>query len=321
MKRASRLLLIMVLLAGGRLLAATDKPPLIPEATVANVAYGTDAKQTLDFWRADAAAPTPVVVFVHGGGLTAGDKAEARRDPTVKACLDAGVSVASINYRYLAPGVTVLDVLHDAARAVQLLRSKADEWRIDGTRVAAFGESAGGSLSLWLAFHGDLANPASSDPVSRQSTRLTCAGAKAPQCSFDPLRWEAEFGVEAVERLGGMYKSPAHFGFATREALHAPESAAVRAEGDFVGLITPDDPPVFIDVPGRGLKLETLGQLLHHPRHALLLHVRCRDLGVADVANIPAYAVAPNAQDPATLREFLFRHLAVKIPAEAGPAR
>ncbi len=319
MKRVLLVLFVVNLLAGTRSPATVEKPPLIPEATVANVAYGPEPKQTLDFWRADAAAPTPVVVFIHGGGLTAGDKAEARRDPTVKACLDAGVSVVSINYRYLAPGVTVVDVLHDAARAVQLMRSKAAEWRLDGARVAAFGESAGASLSLWLAFHDDLADLASADPVARQSSRLTCAGAKAPQCSFDPLRWESEFGVEAVERLGGMYKSPAHFGFATREALHAPAAAAIRAEGDFVGLITPDDPPVFIDVPGRGLALQTLGQLLHHPRHALLLHVRCRDAGVADVANIPAYDIAPSGAEPTSLREFLLRHLAGAAPPAKQP--
>ncbi|MBS0663618.1 MAG: alpha/beta hydrolase [Verrucomicrobia bacterium] len=321
MKRSPLLLSGLILLAAACRLTAAEGHSLIPEPTVANLAYGRDPKQTLDFWRAQSAAPTPVVIFIHGGGFTIGDKAEARRDPTVKACLDAGVSVVSINYRYLAPGVTLLDILHDTARALQQVRAKAAEWRVDPTRVAAFGESAGASLSLWLAFHDDLAEPSSADPVARQSTRLTCAGAKNPQCSFDPLRWEAVFGTEVVERLGGIYKSPEHLGCATREELRAPAGALARAECDFLGLISPDDPPVFLDASGRGMALQTLGQLLHHPRHAQLLHVRCRDVGVADVAVIPAYDVAPSGREPVTLREFLLRNLAVRLPAEVGSVR
>ncbi|MEO2047672.1 MAG: hypothetical protein ABGX16_13990 [Pirellulales bacterium] len=56
--------------------------------------------------------------------------------------------------------------MHDAARALQLVRSKATEWNIDKQRIGASGGSAGACSSLWLAFHPDMANPASSDPVA-----------------------------------------------------------------------------------------------------------------------------------------------------------
>jgi len=65
--------------------------------------------------------------------------------------------------------------LGDAARALQFVRSKAAEWNIDKTRIGATGGSAGACSSLWLAFHDDLADPKSSDPVARESTRLLCA--------------------------------------------------------------------------------------------------------------------------------------------------
>jgi len=76
--------------------------------------------------------------------------------------------------------------LHDAARALQFVRSKAAEWNIDKTRIAASGSSAGACSSLWLAFHDDLADPRSADPVARESTRLLCAGVVKAQTSLDP---------------------------------------------------------------------------------------------------------------------------------------
>src|SRR5262249_15051893 len=75
---------------------------------------------------------------------------------------------------------------HDAARAIQFIRHKAKDWNIDPTRIAATGDSAGAGISLWLAFHDDLADPKNADPVLRESTRLTCAATKVGQTTYDP---------------------------------------------------------------------------------------------------------------------------------------
>jgi acetyl esterase/lipase len=76
--------------------------------------------------------------------------------------------------------------LHDAARALQFVRSKASEWNIDKDRIGASGGSAGACSSLWLAFHDDLADPKSKDPVARESTRLWCAAVNGAQTTLDP---------------------------------------------------------------------------------------------------------------------------------------
>src|SRR5207302_11330766 len=76
--------------------------------------------------------------------------------------------------------------LEDAARALQMIRSKAGEWNLDKKRIGATGGSAGACSSLWLAFHDDLADPKSEDPVARESTRLHCAAANGAQTSLDP---------------------------------------------------------------------------------------------------------------------------------------
>ncbi len=162
--------------------ARPTRPPVPP--THADVAYGDHARQVLDFYQAESATPTPLVVYIHGGGWVNGDKwgiGETNIDRLRK----AGISVAAINYRFVTQaqdaGIKppVKWPLEDAAHAVQFLRSRASGWNIDKTRIGATGGSAGACSSLWLAFHDDMSNPASPDPIARESTRLTCAAVSA----------------------------------------------------------------------------------------------------------------------------------------------
>ncbi|MDB4637266.1 alpha/beta hydrolase [Planctomycetaceae bacterium] len=152
-----------------------------------NVPYGTHPRQVLDFYPAVSEKPTPVVFYIHGGGWRGGDK---KTNP--KAFNDKGISVVAINYRYVNGELDksvqppVKAPLHDAARALQFVRSKASEWNLDKTRIGATGGSAGACSSLWLAFHDDLADPKSDDPISRESTRLYCAAVNGAQVSLDP---------------------------------------------------------------------------------------------------------------------------------------
>ena len=76
--------------------------------------------------------------------------------------------------------------LRDAARALQFVRSRAGEWNLDPRRVGGAGGSAGACTCLWLALHDDLAEPASADPVARESTRLHCVAVKWAQTTLDP---------------------------------------------------------------------------------------------------------------------------------------
>src|SRR3954470_20289779 len=68
--------------------------------TVANLAYGKHERQVLDFWRSKAEKPTPLVLYIHGGGWQAGDK-NSLGGAAIQHYLDAGISVAAINYRYV----------------------------------------------------------------------------------------------------------------------------------------------------------------------------------------------------------------------------
>lgn len=155
--------------------------------TQKNIPYGKHPRQVLDFYPAVSGAPTPVVFYIHGGGWRGGDK---KTNP--QAYLKNGISVVAINYRYVQnakedeTNPPVKAPLSDAARALQFVRSKAEEWNLDKTRIGATGGSAGACSSLWLAFHDEMADPQSEDPVSRESTRLQCAAVMGAQVSLDP---------------------------------------------------------------------------------------------------------------------------------------
>jgi acetyl esterase/lipase len=166
-------------------------PADVPKPTHASVKYGPHARHVFDFWQAKSDKPTPLVLVIHGGGWNSGSKERANGIAKIKALLDAGISVAANNYRYVpqavAEGVAppVKAPMDDSARALQFLRSKAAGWNIDPARVAAAGSSAGACTSLWLAYHDDLADPESADPVARQSTRLLCAAVIGAQTTLD----------------------------------------------------------------------------------------------------------------------------------------
>lgn len=281
-------------IAGQTVFAQTEKPapaepplpPLIP--TMEAISYGPDPRQVLDFYRAESATPTPVLFWIHGGGWVAGSRA----NPTgARECLAAGISVVSISYRFVTHAIIagaeppVEWPLRDAARALQFVRSKAGEWNLDKTRIAASGGSAGACSSLWLAFHDDMANPQSADPVERESTRLTCAAVIGAQTTLDPAQMK-EWTPNS--RYGGHA-----FGFMpdpndtkTRDTMF-PEFLAARErilpwirEFSPYGHVSDDDPPVYLiyNAP------PALGQAQPDPTHSanfgVKLQEKLRSVGV-----------------------------------------
>ena len=120
--------------------------PSKPEPDFANLRYGPHERNVLDLWKArprpgKTVKPTPVVVFFHGGGFRLGDKSSVP-GWLVANCLDAGISIASANYR-LSTTDTFPAPMHDGARAIQYLRSRSKELGLDPDGIAASGSSAG----------------------------------------------------------------------------------------------------------------------------------------------------------------------------------
>jgi acetyl esterase/lipase len=277
-----------------------DKPaPKRPTPTVADYAYGTDSeRQKFDFWKSTSDKPAPLILLIHGGGWVNGSK-ESYSGAAIQPYLDAGFCVASISYRFIAQAMEqkveppVKAPLHDAARALQTLRSKAKEWNIDPKRVGATGGSAGACTSLWLAYHDDLADPASADPIARESTRLQCIAVSGAQTSLDPKELR-EWIVNAI--YGGHA-----FGFAEKGRTRAEEFELLLANREKVlpwikeyspiELATKDDPPVYLTYPNQKTPAR-VGQKEPDPTHSVLYGVKLAErvapLGLECVVTCPA---------------------------------
>ena len=142
----------------------------LPPPTYAAVAYGEHPNQIIDFWAAAGAseAKAPLVIYIHGGGFTGGSK-DSIGAAKIRALRTAGFHVATVEYRFLKHAK--LPAAHaDAIRAIQFIRSQADNWHIDGNRIGAFGGSAGAQLVAYLAWHDDFADPDSSVFVTSTGT-------------------------------------------------------------------------------------------------------------------------------------------------------
>jgi acetyl esterase/lipase len=297
------LLLASPLLAQEEKAKKAKQPPARPTPTVADYAYGKESeRQKFDFWQAKSDKPTPVVLLIHGGGWRGGDKSSYGSN-MIQPFLDQGISVAALNYRFIEQAMEqkveppVKACLHDAARALQTIRSKAKEWNFDPKRVGSTGGSAGACTSLWLALHNDLADPKSSDPIARESTRLTCAAVSGAQTSLDPKELR-EWIPNAV--YGGHA-----FGFAAKGRERPQEFELLIANREKVlpwikeyspiELVTSDDPPIYLDYPNQQ-KPPAVGQEERDPTHSAMYGVKLAEkLQSAGVEVVVAY---PGHEDP-----------------------
>ena len=247
-----------------------------PAADATDVAYGPHERNRLDLYQAKSPAPTPLVVHIHGGGFSGGDKSGARAS-IINLCHAAGISVAPINYRFVkhAP---LPAAMHDAARAVQFLRANAARWNLDPGQVAATGGSAGGGTSLWLAFHKDLADASSGDPVARQSTHLTCVGVVNAQSSYDP-RFVAKHIFRSEQGPPPMLE---FFGVSANQ-MDSPRAPEAFHEASPIDLVDRGAPPVFMfySIPNGPITAQTgRNDAIHHPTFGNLLKAKLDRLGI-----------------------------------------
>lgn len=124
---------------------------------------------------ATAAHPQPLIVWIHGGGFSAGGKEDTR--PAALTYARAGYVAATVNYRLTANNMVdtatrltaITQATEDVMNAIRFLKANAAFYHIDATRIATIGSSAGGGISLINAVEFDTLLNTVSDDASTSS--------------------------------------------------------------------------------------------------------------------------------------------------------
>jgi acetyl esterase/lipase len=162
MKTLSRLLIALTFLIACPLWADT-KPATRPSA-VAALPPGVTAEYDLRYGEAPGVANLldlylpakldnvrPLIIWVHGGGWSAGDK---KMPPGVSMVVERGYAVASLNYRLSQQAVYPAQI-QDCKGAVRWLRAHAAQYHLDPKHFGVWGASAGGHLVALLGTSGE----------------------------------------------------------------------------------------------------------------------------------------------------------------------
>lgn len=280
------------------------------------IAYGTDPEQVFDAFLPESVAPTPAIIFIHGGGFKGGKRSDAFDTGEIPETLDAGVAFLTLDYR-LFESIGVEDVgvekcLHDSRRALQFIRFHAEELNLDPTRIAVYGSSAGAGTSVWIGFHDDMAQPGNPDLVARESTRVRAVGAQQTQATYDVLRWapdvfkpqysivsndlllQIDSALSLLVQFYGLPLESKEDPEALLDSLYEDAWVRTRADLDMLGLASADDPPIYLVTTTADVSPLADGfDLLHHPLHAKTLYEASVAAGIVSVeADIPAYDLA-----------------------------
>ena len=244
--------------------------PLWPDG--APGALGTADKDipTLTVQLADPAVATgAAMVILPGGGY--GGLALHEGKGYADWLVTNGVTCFVLKYRLGSAGYRHPVMLQDAARAVRVVRARAEEFKIDPKRVGIIGSSAGGHLASTLLTHFDAGKKDAADAVERQSSRpdlgILCyavisMGANTHQGSKNNL-----LGKDPSPELVKMLSNELQVTKETPPCFlwHTVEDKAVKAENslDFAGALQRAGVPFDLHVYQKGAHGLGLGK--NHP--------------------------------------------------------
>jgi pectinesterase len=202
------LFVMAALTAGGMALFGADEAPPFHLPTgvemIPDLMYTTGPREMrLDLYLPkNRAKPAPAVVYIHGGGWSAGVKTDFRRQAAALAA--RGIAGVCIEYS-LVPAATWPEPLYEAKAAVRWMRAQALKYGFDVNRMAAAGGSAGGQLAALLGttaddpkYEGNLGNP-------KQSTRVKAVVAFNPVLDMPALARNDSTSKIVIRYLGATY--------------------------------------------------------------------------------------------------------------------
>jgi len=210
-----------------------------------DVAYAaaSDA-QKLDVFLPDSGdGPFPVILSIHGGAFKLGNRKSGELSPML-AGRDRGYAVVSVEYR-LSGEARFPAAVHDLKAAIRFLRAHAAEYKLDSTRIAAWGGSAGGNLASILGTSAGDAYLEGTQGESGQSSAVQAVVDWYGPLGFSTM--DAEFKALGVTPAMGATSIPTspeseYLG----KTIGTPEAEELVKLANPVQYVDPTDPPFYI---------------------------------------------------------------------------
>lgn len=127
--------------------------------TYENVIYKTidDESLTIDILMPtkDVYEEVPVIIYIHGGNFTGGDKSDLTKDireDLVPEILDAGYAIVAVNYRLLNENRHFPTCIVDVKDAIRYVHSVSQTYGFDELNFGLMGNSAGAYIALTSAY-------------------------------------------------------------------------------------------------------------------------------------------------------------------------
>ncbi len=209
------------IITGDACRVAPDGPTTIAYEEVAGV---DPTLLSLDVYGPPAGcAPAPVVFWVHGGGWSAGDKANEGTATKAAWAAAHGWALVAVNYRLSTPGSGVVWPTHgeDVASAVGYTLDHADELGLDADHVALMGHSAGAHIVSFLAV-----DPGLLSAAGRSTDDVDCLVALDTE-GYDLSRRISE-GSDLTDQMIGAAFGTDPAGLVDASPLHALQSRSGR---------------------------------------------------------------------------------------------
>ncbi len=296
-----------------------------------NVAYGDGERNVFDIFVFENDEPTPLIIYIHGGGFTGGEKEYFYdNEDRIREILNQGVAVATINYHLLdvSPDTDqygVIKSLEDSKRALQFMRYHASSFNIDPEKIAVYGGSAGAGTAIWLGTHNDMADASNEDPVLCQSTRINAVGALSTQSTYDIIDWEivleeqidplVDIGVfpsndfvAIAQTLGQENLLLAFLGIDSVEEIDTAETIAYRGNIDMLDLMDSSDAPIYMQNSNPSIS-DPIDYMFHHSAHVIALKNRAEEVGLEYVAYYEEGETPVEDPSGEELIDFLVRHI------------
>ena len=212
-------------------------PPAQALATYAvtrDVAYGTDAEQTMDVYVPREASRGRrshyTVVFLHGGGYYLSDKTQEER--YIQPYLQRGVTVVNLNYR-LKRGIPV--ATEDLTLALNFLQAHQGAYAMNLRRVVLSGFSAGAHIASLVAVTAN--DPTYAHPLAAGIGIAAVVNFSGPVGGLDVVESVFVNNPVPIMKDIGLALFPETQG-------HAPRDVTRRYEP--LSYLDPNDPPFFI---------------------------------------------------------------------------